>query len=368
MRHAFASSLLLAAAAAGCAPGPAPAFATRDQTTPMQLDASARTSLQSELPAPVHAVSRDDIVDHIADRHRVRWTKAATLMLHGTQACIDGRDAHAIIGTPGGDAGELVLALATAERLHGRPFTPDEIARIFDAYLEAFGHFYMHSDDHAVAALLERLRVEHPGAALPSPTDHDALAQFMQSPPPELRETILELLADPSFVGCGHLRMMLLHADAYGVRAELVGEVLRNFHRDLWAGHLATDFVVLEGRHHESAVLTVELEHEVHTYTRIPLVSPRVDDTEIFVLHPDVAHFVRRENAAFLLEQIPLLHERVDEAAFYEELDHLADLQMTETLARLAPDLPRFRAIFAGNDFELVGPDAPPIASGPTEK
>jgi hypothetical protein len=364
MRRFLASSLVLAAAVTACEPAPETSGATEVRSTPLRLD-DAADSLEADVDA-IRPVTRDDIVDHVADRNRVRWTKAATLMLHGTQACIDGRDAHAIVGTPGGDAGELVLALATAERLYGRPFTREEVARIFDAYLDAFGHFYMHSDDHAVAALIERLHVEFPDAELPSPHDHAALTDFMLSPPPRLRTRMLELLAEPAFVGCGHLRMMLQQPDAYGVRAELVAEVLRNFHRDLWAGHPATDFVVLQGRHQESAVLTVELDHEVHTYTRIPLVSPRVDDTEVFVLHPHVARFVRHENAAFLLEQIPLLHERIDEPAFYEELEHLAELQMDATLSRLAPTLPRYRAVFTGDDFEILGPlPAPPhVARG----
>jgi hypothetical protein len=304
----------------------------------------------------MQAVSRDEIARHVADRNHVRWAKAATLLLHGTQACIDGRDAHAIVGTPGGDAGELILALATAERLAGRPFTPVEIARIFDAYLEAFGHFYMHSDDYAVTAMLERLRADHPDAELPRVHDHEALTRFMQSPPPAIREALLDMVAEPEFVGCGHLRLMLQQPEAYGVRAELVTEVLRNFHRDLWAGHPAADFVVLQGRHEETAVVTVELSHDVHTYTRIPLVSPRVGDIEIFVVHPQVARFIRRENAAFLLEQVPLLHESVEETEFFAEMEHLAGSQRSATLTRLAPTLPRFRVLFTGDNFEVIGP------------
>jgi hypothetical protein len=309
--------------------------------------------------APMRAVSREDVADHVADRHQVRWTKAATLMLHGTQACIDGRDAHAIVGTPGGDAGELVLSLAAAERLAGRAFTQSEVAEIFDAYLEAFGHFYMHSDDVAAAALLERIQADHPDAALPSADDHEAVTQLMRSPPPELRDTMLEALAEPELVGCGHLRLMLQEPEAYGVRPELVAEVMQEFYRSLWDGHPAPELVVLHGRHEESAVVTIELENEVHTYTRIPLVSPRVGDTEIFVLHPQVAQFVRRENAAFLREQVPLLHDDVDEDAFFHALEQLAARQRSATLARLAPTLPRYHVVFRGDAFEVFGPTAP---------
>ena len=350
MRSLLLRSLVLVAALVGCE-------LDRGEAT-SRAATSEKVTVTTERPVelPMRPVSREDVVAHVADRDRVRWTKAATLMLHGYQACIDGRDAHAIVGTPGGDAGELIVALAAAERAHGRPFTQQEIAAIFDAYLDAFGHFYMHSDDHAVAALLERLAAEHPEATLPTPADHDAITRFMLSPPPALRNRMLELLDDPEMVGCGHLRLMLQHPAAYGVRAELVGEVLRNFHRDLWAGHPATDFVVLKGRHEESALVFVELDHDVHTYTKIPLVSPRVGDTEVFVVHAQVAHFVRRENAAFLLEQAPLLHDDIDETAFLGELEALASAQIDATLTRLASGLPRYDVVFTGEAFEVRGP------------
>lgn len=86
-------------------------------------------------------------------------TKAAKLLLHGTQACVDGRDAHAIIGTPGGDAGELVLALAAAEQLGRRAFSAEAVERVFADYLDASGHFYLHTDFHAADRWLDGANV-----------------------------------------------------------------------------------------------------------------------------------------------------------------------------------------------------------------
>jgi hypothetical protein len=47
----------------------------------------------------------------------VRWVKMAALLLHGKSSCVDGRDDHGVIGTPGGDAGEFLLALTSIERV-----------------------------------------------------------------------------------------------------------------------------------------------------------------------------------------------------------------------------------------------------------
>jgi len=309
--------------------------------------ATATQPPAASTPAQPRELSVADIEAHVGDRDRVRWTKAATLMLHGTQACVDGRDAHAIIGTPGGDAGELVLTLASAERLRGRSFTTAEVGALFDAYLDAFGHFYLHTDDHAVAALLAAVEAEQPNA--------DAAAAWLRSPPPAARARLLDALVEPAHVGCGHLRLMLAHSEAYGVRRELVADVIQAFYRRLWAEHPALEFVVLVGEHAESAVVEVELAHEVHAYTRIPLISPRLAATEVFVLHPQVAHFIRQQNASFLRTHHSWDVE-VGPQRLLAELEQLAARQLEATVAHLAADLPRFRVRFAngGASFEVT--------------
>lgn len=321
-----------------------------------------RWSPEDDQATVMRSVTLADVQDHVADRDRVRWTKAATLMLQGTQACVDGRDAHAIVGTPGGDAGELVLALASAEAMSGRNFTAPEVEEIFDAYLEAFGHFYLHSDDHALAALVDDLAHARPDAGLPGADEHEAAMALLRRPPAELQAAVAERLADPRFVGCGHLRLMLEHSEEYSVRRELVAAVIGAFYRRLWEGHPALELVVLHGGHHESAVLQVELDTpQVRPYSRIPLVSPRLGDTEIFVSHPQVAHFVRQQNASFLLEQVPLLRATgLDEGSFLGRLDELAEQQAAATLGYLADGLPRYTVRFAGEAFDVRGPRPDP--------
>jgi hypothetical protein len=252
-----------------------------------------------------------------------------------------------------------VLALAASEHLTGRAFTSSEIESILDEYLEAFGQFYMHSDEHAVAALVDRLALLRPDAPLPADRDRD-LAQYINAPPPEARDALLTLVDTPELVGCGHLRLMLQQPEAYGVRRALVADVLRAFYRRLWSGRNDLELVVLTGSHDESAVVTVELPSDVHAYTRIPLMSPRLRDTEVFVVHPQVARFVRRENAAFLVERVDALREHEDE--YFAELEHLAAVQLGETMATLATGLPRYRVRFDGGGFDVVGPEHSPIA------
>lgn len=296
-------------------------------------------ALQGEVrrpdPLPVaskRALTEGDIIAHVSDRDHVRMTKAATLLLHGTQACVDGRDAHAIIGTPGGDAGELILALAVAEQLGRAPFSEASVDRVFADYLDAFGHFYLHTDVHAARRWLDSAGV--------AGDDVDGL---LRAPPRDAQVALLGRAAEPAHIGCGHLRLTVERPEAYGVRPGLVHAVLSAYFRRLWSGDARLEFVVLEGSHAESAVLTVQMGQAVHAYSQVPLVSPRVGDTEVFVVHPEVSAFVREQNAAFLLEEVPsLMSAGVGETSFLDALERLAAVQIGETIEALAPGLPVF--------------------------
>jgi len=300
---------------------------------------------------PVPAARRqdltvEDIRAHVADRDSVRMAKAATLLLHGTQACVDGRDAHAIIGTPGGDAGELVLALAAAEQLGRRPFSAEAVDQVFADYLEAFGHFYMHTDEHAAHRWLEHAGVAFDGA--------EDVAALLSEPPVAMRSRLLASAADPKHIGCGHLRLSVQFAEDYGVRPGLVRDVMNAYFKRLWAGDERLEFVVLAGDHAESGILQIEMGQKVHAFSQVPLVSPRVGDTEVFVVHPEVSAFIREQNAAFLLEAVPsLMSAGVGELEFLSAQQALAQTQLSETIRHLAPDLPVFVVKVQGGDITV---------------
>jgi hypothetical protein len=73
----------------------------------------------------------------------------AALLLHGKTSCVDGRDEHGVIGTPGGNAGEFLLALTSIERATGKHFPVECMEEVLRGYLDTFGHFYVHSDTDA---------------------------------------------------------------------------------------------------------------------------------------------------------------------------------------------------------------------------
>lgn len=313
---------------------------------PYDLETPSEAAREAESP-PEEGAWVPAVMEHLVSGVTLRWEKAGALLIGANQSCVDGRDAHPVVGTPGGDAGELLLALAVLEAERGRPLTAAELRSHFDAYLSAFGRFYMHSDEGALAFLATDPRFS-------DAVGERGLSDFLAHPPAQLEAELAEVLSEPEHVGCGHLRLVLSHPEAYGVRVELARSLIQLALRRRWQGE-PVDFVVLSGDHRESAVLNIHVDAEIHAFTRIPTVAPRVADKELFVHHPEVSAWIRRENAAFLFASDPWLRARPDRRdAFLERLERMGEGQLHETLERLAGDLPVYEARVIDDRVELA--------------
>lgn len=260
-------------------------------------------------------------------------------------ACVDGRKPECVVGAPGGNAGLFVLMLGAYESFTNERLTGKEVSQLFGRYLEEFGHFYMHTDDLASEALLGELsRHEGTRDVARSLVASDDEAGWLAAPPAEGRSLLLEHLVRPEHVGCGHLKMMLLHPDEYDVRAELVRAVITDFYRRLWAGDRRLVLDVLEGAHREKAVLRVHVDRPNEADTDIALACPRHADADVFVYHPEAVAFLVDESAEFLLRSGRIQPDEVD--PFTNVQSAMAAAQLSATLRHLAPDLPVFDATF----------------------
>lgn len=308
--------------------------------------------------AEIDGSASDEIRAHIGDTMQVGWVKAASLVMSGSQSCVDGRDGHQIIGTPGGDAGEFLLTMATLEQLEGRHLSSRMLRERFDAYQGAFGQMYMHTDDAALERLGERLREDPRFLAVSDPlVGASAVLAFVHHPPHELEEALLEHLVVAETIGCGHFKLMTLHPAEYGLRETLVADFLGIYFRRLWQGAPALQYVSLRGEHAEGAVLNVVLDAEVHAYTEVPTIAPLHGGREVFVQHPEVNHWVRQQHATFLLEREPWLTEHgVTDEAFLEALEVMARKQLEATLHYLADGLPIYTVHFEGRQYRVDGP------------
>lgn len=311
------------------------------------------------------ALTRDDIERHVGDPLSTRWIRLAALLVSGRLSCVDGRDDSGVIGTPGGDAGEFVLALGALERVTGARFDDRAMRALLLRRLDAFGRFYLHTDVSASNALIASLRSDR--------RMDDALAhvfetlewrRFMASPPESVRGVLLEHMLVPAHIGCGHLRLSMLNPEAYGVRRALVESFLRTFLSLRWEGVDENEIAVLPGGHAEGAVVNITLQDGAEAFSRIPLVSPMAEGSQMFINHPQVSDFLRDQLVRFLAHQRDLAPlGGGGQRELLGALGVLGATQMTRTLTALAAGLPVYEVTFGDAGVTVTAQGHVPAAT-----
>lgn len=300
-------------------------------------------------PRSAGPLSLEDVRAHIGDPRNVRWIKATAIVGRGRLSCVDGRDDRGIIGTPGGDAGEFLLMLAALEAFNDVELDAAAVYAALVDRFDAFGDFYVHTDTQALAALGACLDADpRLYGMVEGPEDAADLRALLVRPPEDCRELLMEHLLNPAHVGCGHIRLMLEHSEAYGTRRELVESFLRAIFCSLWAGAPELHVATLPGGHEEGAVVNVRVAEEVWSMSWVPLVWPSFGGTQVFVNHPQVAQLQRDAAVDFLARvrgDVSVNSER--SRAFHSLLAELATRQMNLTLGHLAKGLPVYDLTFA---------------------
>jgi len=291
----------------------------------------------------------DRILEHLGEAMNVTRVKLAGLLTASKTSCVDGREPRASIGTPGGDAGELVLGLAAAEKVGGATLDLGNMGTITQAFADAFGGIYLHTDNHAVNRLVQTLRGDpRLESAVAGRNTIAEWETFLRRPPIEVREALLEHLGDPSHVGCGHLKLALNNPDTYGIRPEIVRHFFRAFYEALWAGASDFEWVVLGGDHAEGAVVNVTQEGDLTPFAEVPMVAPSIGGVQMFVNHPEVIGYLRQQTAHLLHGRLGHLVSlgKTDAAGLAGTIGEMGGEQAMATLKALAAGLPLFDAHF----------------------
>jgi rhodanese-related sulfurtransferase len=305
------------------------------------------------------SLSIEHVEEHLGDPLSVRWIKLAALVLHAHLSCIDGRDDRGVVGTPGGDAGQFLLALAAIETTLQRPLDSATIAALLARRIDTLGGFYMHTDLNTIARVADAMRADPQlEPALAEYQDPHSLRQFLRRPPLLLREAVLEHLCQASAVGCGHIRLMHEQSADYLVRPGLVLDFLRAFFHARWEGAFRAEYESLHGRHGERAVLNTRVEGKLQPFSPIPLVSPSAFGCQMFVNHPQVSDFLLRLLVDFLLLQsdvVPELAIKDLRPILHMEVATLHAIHVKNSLGHLARGLPIYDVVFeAGGPIRVT--------------
>jgi rhodanese-related sulfurtransferase len=329
-----------------------PSVLTRGLTAPAPGHGSDGRPLVASGAAKGRHLTREDIERHLGDPSKVRRVKLAALLLANRTECVDGREDQAIIGTPGGDAGELVLGLGAVEKVTGQRVDLARVPELTRSFADTFGGIYLHTDNHALHSLTLHLRADDRFAPfVEGLTNVEQWEAFLRRPPTHLREPLLERYLEPSYVGCGHLKLMLQNPDKYEVRPELLRAFFRAFYLGLWNGATDLEWVVLGGEHAEGAVTQVQVEGDLWPFREVPMIAPSVGGVQMFVNHPQVASYLRRHTAHFFHASAASLLPvgKGDARRLSEVVADLGAQQAGHTLSALAAGLPIFTAHFAAD-------------------
>lgn len=286
----------------------------------------------------------DEIQDHVGHPRSVRWLKLAAFLLNGRLSCVDGRDHVAVVGTPGGDAGELVLVLAAAEALLGAPLPEGSVTQVLRRRLDAFGGFAFHTDTDAGDRLIASIRADaRTKASVEGISDPLEFRHYFAGPPADVQPALLDVMVRPEHLGCGHLRLMVQHPERYGVRASVVERVVKAALQFRWDGGNDLEVTPLPGSHSEGAVVNVHVSEPLEAFARVPLVAPAIGGRQMFVNHPDVVAFLRRQLVRWLCQQRDLFPALASKAeALDQAVAALHAKQLMATLTTLAAGLPIF--------------------------
>jgi rhodanese-related sulfurtransferase len=309
------------------------------------------------LQEPPEHLTIDHVRRHVGDRLSVKWIKLPALLVRGLVSCVDGRDDSGVIGSAGGDAGELLVGLRALERMTYRELSDEAVATLLARRLDVFGRFYMHTDVDASNALIKDLRGDSRfDDVLATTRDPLEWRRFLASPPKTLAAPLLEHGLRPEHIGCGHLRLALTRSREYGTREGLINALLRAFHLKRWEGAPEMELVTIAGGHTEQAVLNVRIGGPMLPFSRIPLVSPAVGGAQLFVHHPRVTSHLRQQLAQFLAIQYDIIGSAIDPDELHLEMERLGSAQLGATLGHLAKGLPIYDVTFHGEERVEVRP------------
>lgn len=229
--------------------------------------------------------------------------------------CVDGRqpkeDGLEPLVRPGADIG-LLLMICAANRKFDLAITTDNLIKALVKAIGGYQNFRLHTDFHA--------------------TDRDINA--------------VSSVSDDVLMGCGHFKQAVVDPVAYALDEEDTRFVTSFVKKALSAGAVCR---ILEGEHRESAVLVV---HGDDWTVASQWSKDESHILQAFVYQQTLDEKMRHELVRAMLPYVSRTFD--NEKELYGYFSHIADMQLQETLKRLAKGLPIFEAkFFQGGDFTL---------------
>lgn len=298
------------------------------------------------VPLSRRIYSADEVSLYLKQVGIVEWVTMGKVLDDVCDACVDGRDTQPIIGNPGGDIVRLTEAVVAIGRLTGIKLSPVMLDDVFRWYVATFGTVYMHTDEHAMHALLHDLAHDK-SIKLKAKTVEELMEYVMDPPDARVHMRLSRYLVDEKYVGCGHIRLMLTRPEIYEISQKVLRYLMFSYFDNLWNGSAEIKkkliFRMLTGDHSEGAVLSVVVpDKELIESTKIPMVAPSNGEMTMFVVHPQVSEYLSIEVAKALAKSGIFPHLSIDPKELAALMHRFHNEGARETVSILAGGLPQY--------------------------
>lgn len=248
-------------------------------------------------------MNSDQINKAIGNPLNQKWAKADIQHISDFQ----GRTEAQIIGFPGGDLAQFVLALNVYMGIIDASLEESECVDLLRQYLKKSkkASFYYPSDFDVVALISQDLDT--------------ATIDLTQPPSKDFRPRILNMLSTPLYQGSAILRIMLQRPEAFRLRSaktmSLTACAIRAFFTVLWdkddPASKKTRLVELEGKSNEKAIVRVYSSLPCEAQGIVPLIAPSsktvCDDNgcnkQMFLVNPQAPKIMHEDMCDFFAVQ-----------------------------------------------------------------
>jgi hypothetical protein len=294
--------------------------------------------------AETPVIGVQDIRDSFEQLASLEWAH----VMQASFSSFDGRNEEKILGTPGGDMGEFIQAIAAFTKVTGKTLSADEVQRVLERYLRTMtrSKFSYETDEKAYIRL---------AVATGCKNLHVADMGGMK----RKKEAYLAQLAVPEHIGDPFIRFLAQNHTELDMPLEVLHNSLAAYHKVLWTSPslLATKLCYVEVKgapNREQALIHVRAGQFCVDQGLAPLLSPQLTcPAPVFINHVDFVRLYRRELVSVLTDNDESRDKARDVLATFNQI---AEQNLDKFWADYGAGLPVYTVEF-GNSAPILEKD-----------
>jgi len=275
-----------------------------------------------------------------ADPNTLEWAKVAD----GTFHCLGTVVGTEVLSTPGGDAGEFLLALKVFEELTGYALRQRHVSAYLKSFLEksSKNQFTFCTTKSAQAALMESVGGE----------------VDIMNPPVTMVRSLWDQVIMPDNIGCTHFKLAMERAAEYEVRPELTQMLIRAFYMIMWNKEhpqfgsasdklnlVVSDFDPVETK--PAGLINMLTGTHCLAQGLAPLMAPKLESgNAMYINHYDSVQVLRHELSRYFVALVRDRFSALNEITMLSRMNVVGRHQLQRTVLYLTKDIPVYTVTY----------------------